>query len=187
MKKTCILAALMLFTCNIFAAGIQDKILSLHKKGETMTTSFTEVKVMPKMKKEMKKEGTLVFTSPDNLRLDYTSPEGDYTLITATNFETLRNGKVQKLPTKNPQNRWAILRSTLLLAFSGKVEEMAALNNATAEYKEEASEYVCTLTANEKQPQGIAQLVVAYNKKTGQLQRLTVTEANGNYTTYSVK
>ena len=64
---------------------------------------------------------------------------------------------------------------------------MAALNNATAEYKEEAGEYVCTLTANGKQPQGIAQLVVAYNKKTGQLQRLTVTEANGNYTTYSVK
>ena len=187
MKKKCILAAFMLLTSSLLAAGIQDKILSLHKQGETMTTTFIEVKVMPKMKKEMKKEGTLVFTAPDNLRLDYTTPAGDYTLITATDFETLRNGKVQKLPIKNPQNRWTILRSTLLLAFSGKVEEMAALNHATAEYKEEAGEYVCTLTSSDKQPQGIAQLVVAYNKKTGQLQRLTVMEANGNYTTYSVK
>ena len=177
----------MLLTCSLFAAGIQDKILALHKQGETMTTSFTEVKVMPKMKKELKKEGTLVFTAPENLRLDYTTPAGDYTLITATTFETLRNGKVQKLPIKNPQNRWTTLRSTLLLAFSGKVEEMATLNNATAEYKEESGEYICTLTANNKQPQGIAQLVVAYSKKTGKLQRLIVTEANGNYTTYSVK
>ena len=51
MKKTSILAAFMLLTSSLLAAGIQDKILSLHKQGETMTTTFIEVKVMPKMKK----------------------------------------------------------------------------------------------------------------------------------------
>lgn len=178
---------MMLLCSTVFAAGIPDKILALHKSGETMTTSFVETKAMPKMKKETKKTGNLTFTAPDNLRLDYTDPAGDYTLITKTDFETSRAGKVQKLPFKSPQSRWAIFRSTLLYAFMGQVEEVAKLNDATATYAEEGANYLCTLDANKTAKQGISQLKLVYNKKSGKLVSLTVTEGNGNYTTYSVK
>lgn len=186
--KRHLLAALMLLICgSIMAAGIPDKIKALHKSGETMTTSFTEKSVMPKLKKESTKTGTLVFSAPDNLKLDYTDPAGDYTLITATQFETKREGKVQKLPFKNPQSQWAVFRSTLLLSFMGDVEAVAKQNDATATYKEEGANYVCTLKGDKSKPQGIAELVLVYDKKSGKLISLTVTKGNGNYTVYSVK
>lgn len=187
MKKH-LLAALMLLVCSsVFAAGIPDKIKAMHKSGETMSTSFTETSVMPKLKKETTKSGTLVFTAPENLRLDYTDPAGEYTLITATQFEISREGKVQKLPFKSPQSQWAVFRNTLLMSFMGDVEGVAALNEATATYKEEGANYVCTLKADKPKQQGIAELVLVYNKKSGKLVSLTVTKGNGNYTKYAVK
>lgn len=187
MKKQ-LLAALMLLVCSsILAAGIPDKIKSLHKSGETMTTSFTEKTVMPKLKKESLKTGTLVFKAPEDLKLEYTDPAGDYTLITATQFETMREGKLQKLPFKSPQSQWAVFRNTLLLSFTGNVEEVAKQNGADASYKEEGSNYVCTLKGDKAKPQGIAELVLVYDKKNGKLVSLTVTKGNGNYTIYSVK
>ncbi|MBQ0034572.1 MAG: outer membrane lipoprotein carrier protein LolA [Bacteroidales bacterium] len=187
MKKT-LVAAMMLLVCStILAAGIPDKIKALHKDGETMKTSFTETSVMPKLKKEQAKSGSLVFTAPSNLRLDYTDPAGDYTLITAMQFETSREGKVQKLPFKNPQSQWAVFRNTLLMSFMGDVEGVASMNEATATYKEEGANYVCTLKTDKPKQQGIAELVLVYNKKSGKLVSLTVTKGNGNYTTYAVK
>ena len=182
------MAALMLLVCStLFAASVPEKIKAIHKSGETMTTSFTETSVMPKLKKETQKNGTLVFTAPNDLKLEYQDPAGDYTLITADRFETCREGKVQKLPCKNQQGQWAVFRSTLLLSFMGDVEAVAKLNEAKAEYKEEGGNYVCTLTADKAKQQGIAQLVLVYDKKTGKLTSLTVTKGNGNYTKYAVK
>jgi len=186
MKKLSILALTLFAAISMYAASIPEAILALHKTGETMTAEFVEVKTMPKLKKETKKEGKLVFTSPESLRMDYTDPAGDYTLIGTGVFEVSRNGHVQKFPVKNPESRMAVLRTTLLMAFAGDVEGVAKRNNATAEYSEKNGEYHCKLTA-EGARQGLSSVELVYSKKTGKLISLTLYEQNGNYTTYKVK
>lgn len=143
---------------------------------------------MPRAKKEIAKAGNLTYTNPNDLRLDYTDPAGDYTLIGEGVFEAQRNGKVQRFNINNPEQRMAVFRQSLLYAFAGDVEALATLNNATAEYKEQGNTYVCTVTADKATgARGIAKLQLTYDKKTGVLQSLVITENNGNYTTYKVK
>lgn len=187
MKKR-IFLSILLSVASVAAWAVTAKdILSLHHSGETLQCAFTEVKTMPRAKKEIAKAGNLTYTNPGNLRLDYTDPQGDYTLIADQLFEIQRNGRVQRFNISNPEQRMAIFRMSLLFAFAGDVEALAALNNATATYKEQGSTYVCTVTADHSGARGIASLLLTYSKTTGALQSLVITENNGNYTTYQVK
>lgn len=186
MKKITLFAFALLMAISASAASIPEQIMKLHKAGEQFSGQFTEVKTMPKLKKETSKAGQLTFTAPNDLRLDYTDPAGDYTLIGKDLFEVSRGGKVQKFPVKNPEHRMAILRATLLLAMQGNVEEVAKTNSATADCKQQGGQFVCTLTASKDAKHGISSLTLIYDKKTGRLISLTLTENNGNYTTYKL-
>ena len=166
---------------------IATTILSLHQPNETRTFPFTETHVMPKMNKTTVSEGTMRFQAPEDLRMDYTKPEGDYTLIAKDKFEVFKNGKLQKLNVKDPKQRMAVYRATLLACLGGDVENAAQLNNAKAEYKTIGNSYLCTLKAENATPHEISGLELIYDKKSGQLMKMTLTEGNGNYTTYEVK
>lgn len=169
-------------TC--MAQDIDQKILKLQKA--TYTSPFTEVKVMPKLKKETSKAGTLEWKAPDNLRMDYSDPEGDYTLIEGENFTVVTKGATQKFPAKDANSKTGVLRLTLLYAFQGNVAAIAELNKAEATYSDKNGRYVCELEA--AQPKhGVKALTLEYDKKNGHLLLLTITEQNGNYTTWSVK
>ena len=166
---------------------IATTILSLHKPNETREFPFTETHVMPKMNKTTVSEGTMLFHAPDELRMDYTQPAGDYTVIAENQFDVFKNGKMQKLNVKDPKQKMAIYRATLLACLGGDVEKAAELNNAKAEYKTIGNTYVCTLKAENATPRDIAALELVYDKKSGLLLKMTITEGNGNYTTYAVK
>ena len=184
MKRVFIVTICALMTLIASAQGIDAKILKLQQASYTMP--FSEVKVMPKLKKETTKVGTLEWRSPDYLKMDYSEPAGDYTLIEGVNFTMSAKGAVQKLPAKDTNTKTGVLRQTLLLAFQGKVADIAELNHATATYSEKNGRYVCALVA-EQPKHGVKALVLEYDKKNGHLLLLTILEANGNYTTWSVK
>lgn len=186
MKRSLLIIFAGLLSLASFAASIPEIIAGKHTAGETFTAKFTETKTMPKLKKETVKAGTLTFKAPENLRLDYSDPAGDYTLIEKGVFETKRGNSVQKLPIKNPEHKMSVLRATLLLAMQGKVEEVAKENDATVSYKESSTEYTCTLTPNKGSKAMAAEVVLVYEKKSGRLISLTFTESNGNYTTYKL-
>lgn len=166
---------------------IATTILSLHQPNETRSFAFVETRVMPKMNKTTVSEGTMVFEAPENLRMDYSQPQGDYTLIEKDKFDVFKGGKLQKLNVKDPKQKMAVYRATLLACLGGDVEKAAALNNAKAECKAVGNTYVCTLKAENAAPRDIAALELIYDKKNGQLLKMTLTEGNGNYTTYEVK
>lgn len=166
---------------------IATTILSLHQPNETRTFAFVETRVMPKMNKTTVSEGMMKFEAPENLRMDYTHPQGDYTLIEKDKFEVFKSGKLQRLNVKDPKQKMAVYRATLLACLGGDVEKAAALNNARADYKTVGNTYVCTLKAENVAPRDIAALELIYDKKNGQLLKMTLTEGNGNYTTYEVK
>lgn len=184
MKRTFVIIACAVMAISAFAQDIDQKILKLQKA--TYTMPFSEVKVMPKLKKETTKVGTLEWRSPDYLRMDFTDPAGDYNLIEGLEFSVCIKGAVQKLPAKDTNSKTGVLRETLLLAFQGKVAEIAELNKTDINYSEKGGRYVCDLVA-EQPKHGVKALVLEYDKKTGHLLLLTITETNGNYTTWSVK
>jgi len=166
---------------------IATTILSLHQPGETREFAFTETHVMPKMNKTTVLEGTMLFHAPDELRMDYSQPAGDYTLIAKDRFDVFKGGKMQRLNVKDPKQKMAIYRATLLACLGGDVEQAAALNNAKAEYKRVGNTFVCTLKAEHAAPRDIAGVELIYDKQNGLLLKMTITEGNGNYTTYEVK
>lgn len=185
MRKLTILFGLMLISVISMAQDIPAAILKLHKAGEKVECSFEEAEVMPKLKKETKKAGKLLFQAPETLQMTYTNPEGDYKKIGPGEFTICQAGKVQKLPIKNEESRIAILRKTLLLAMAGKVQEVADLNKAAVSCAEKSGQYICTLTNEAKA--GVNLLELIYDKKSGALVSLRLQEANGNYTVYSTK
>jgi outer membrane lipoprotein-sorting protein len=166
---------------------IATAILSLHQTGETREFAFTETHVMPKMNKTTVSEGTMRFHAPDELRMDYTLPAGDYTVIAKDKFDVFKSGKMQHLNVKDPKQKMAVYRATLLACLGGDVEKAAELNNAKAQYQTEGNTYVCTLKAANAAPREIAALELIYDKKSGELMKMTITEGNGNYTVYEAK
>jgi len=176
---------MLLFTTLTFAQSIPQKIKAMHKAGETYTTAFVETEVMPKLKKQTVRKGNLTYKAPNDLRMDYTDPKGDYMEITASSININKDGKLQKHSVKENAGRMTTLRNTLLLAFAGDVDGIATLNEAQVASEEKNGQYTCTVTSQKKT--GLSSLILVYDKKTGKLVSLTLNQSNGNYTTYSVK
>lgn len=175
----------LIFSCLLITFNIQLSVLCAQNTQTTYYAPFSETKVFPKLKKETVKQGTLAWTPNENLRMDYSNPEGDYTLIEPGSFIVCHGGKVQKLPV-SPSSKTGLLRQVLLYAFQGNVNAIAELTQTKVSCDESGARKVCTLTADEVK-QGYKSLVLEYDKKDGNLYLLTMTEANGNYTTWSVK
>lgn len=187
MKKFFSLSLCLVMAIAASAANIADQILAKHKAGESFKANFTEVKVLSK-KKEIKREGTLTFKASEYLRMDYTNPEGDYTLIDEGTFNIMQDGKLQKLSVKKEDSKMAVFRKLLLLAMQGKVEDIAKQQGATVNYKETSKEWEATLTDEKaKGSQEVRQLTLTYAKSNGQIIGMVIEMGNGNVTTYKMK
>ena len=180
MKRIILFIAALALVSNLSYA--QQKGLTSGKQ-----YSFTETKVMPKMKKTTERKGTMVFDAPENLRMDYAQPAGDYTHIAAGKFDVCKAGKVQHLSVKDPKHPMSVYRATLLYCLGGDVEKAAKLNHAAIDYTTSGKTRVCTLSVAKAAPRDIAKLQLTYALPSGQLQSMTITEGNGNYTTYTIQ
>ena len=185
MKKSIILTLVLAVSSLCAANDIPEKLMALHPSNEKVTCGFTEVRVMPKVKKSETREGNLVYQAPDDLRMDYTSPAGDYILITADKMEQCKKGKTQSVRVKNRENRYTVYRATLLSCLAGDIERAAELNDAKAECKKSGNKYVCTITSDDAKSKEIKQIQLEYDATTGRVLMITLTEGNGNYAVYT--
>lgn len=186
MKKYILFILCSLFFVPVVAQEIPAKLKALHPNNERVECRFTEVRVMPKVNKTEHREGSLVYQAPNDLRMDYTQPAGDYILITADKMEQCKKGKTQSVKVKNRTDRYATYRATLLSCLAGDVEKAAQLNNATAESRQVGKKYVCTITAEKAASKEMKQIQLEYDAVTGKVLTITLTEGNGNYATYTV-
>ncbi|MBR6118205.1 MAG: outer membrane lipoprotein carrier protein LolA [Paludibacteraceae bacterium] len=185
MKKSIVLALSLCVSMLCAANDIPEKLMALHPANEKVSCSFTEVRVMPKVKKTETREGTLVYQAPNDLRMDYTSPAGDYILITADKLEQCKKGKTQSVRVKDRDNRYTIYRATLLSCLAGDIDRAAELNDAVSECKKVGNKYVCTITAEVAKSKDMKQIQVEYDVTTGRVLTIKLTEGNGNYATYT--
>ena len=180
----CFVASLCLVS-NISAETLEERIHHIAQRNGGMTAQFTETKVMPKMKKNITKKGTLYFkTDNSNLLMQYSDPEGDYTLIKDGVMYVKKGDKQQKFTGNNEASKMAVLKSSLINAFVGDIEAIAKDNKAAVKAEESTTRYRFVITRKIEQKQGINSLTLLYDKATGALLMLKIEEANGNYTTY---
>ena len=187
MKKILFISLCALFFAQVQAQDIPAKLRAMHPADEKIECGFSETRVMPKVNKTEKHEGSLVYQAPDYLRMDYTDPAGDYILITEEKMEQCKKGKVQSVKVKGRDNRYTTYRATLLSCLAGDIDKAAQLNDAKAECKQENKKYVCTVTAEKATGKDIKQVRLEYEVTTGKVLTITLTEGNGNYATYTVR
>ena len=171
MKKLLILLALL--ACGLSATA------------QEMSCTFTQKKTIKATKKVIPGEGTITFTAPDQLKMMYDVPEGEYLIIDGMTLKSCVKGKVVTFDTtKNPRMRK--MRNTLLNCITGNYEKAAEENDASLIVEQKGDVKTVTIMAKKQQPTGYAHIIIDYNKK-GLPVRMALDEFTGILTEYSFK
>ena len=171
MKKLLILLALL--ACGLTATA------------QEMSCTFTQKKTIKATKKVIPGEGTITFTAPDQLKMMYDVPEGEYLIIDGMTLKSCVKGKVVTFDTtKNPRMRK--MRNTLLNCITGNYEKAAQENDASLIVEQKGDVKTVTIMAKKQQPTGYAHIIIDYNKK-GLPVRMALDEFTGILTEYSFK
>ena len=171
MKKLLILLALL--ACGLTATA------------QEMSCTFTQKKTIKATKKVIPGEGTITFTAPDQLKMMYDVPEGEYLIIDGMTMKSCVKGKVVTFDTtKNPRMRK--MRNTLLDCITGDYEKAAQENDANLIVEQKGDVKTVTIMAKKQQPTGYAHIIIDYNKK-GLPVRMALDEFTGILTEYTFK
>ena len=171
MKKLLILLALL--ACGLSATA------------QEMSCTFTQKKTIKATKKVIPGEGKITFTAPDQLKMMYDVPEGEYLVIDGMELKSCVKGKVVTFDTtKNPRMRK--MRNTLLDCITGDYEKAAQENDANLIVEQKGDVKTVTIMAKKQQPTGYAHIIIDYNKK-GLPVRMALDEFTGILTEYTFK
>ena len=171
MKKLLILLALL--ACGLTASA------------QEMSCTFTQKKTIKATKKVIPGEGKITFTAPDQLKMMYDVPEGEYLIIDGMTMKSCVKGKVVTFDTtKNPRMRK--MRNTLLDCITGDYEKAAQENDANLIVEQKGDVKTVTIMAKKQQPTGYAHIIIDYNKK-GLPVRMALDEFTGILTEYTFK
>ncbi|MBR5054615.1 MAG: outer membrane lipoprotein carrier protein LolA [Bacteroidales bacterium] len=171
MKKLLILLALL--ACGLTASA------------QEMSCTFTQKKTIKATKKVIPGEGKITFTAPDQLKMMYDVPEGEYLIIDGMTLKSCVKGKVVTFDTtKNPRMRK--MRNTLLDCITGDYEKAAQENDANLIVEQKGDVKTVTIMAKKQQPTGYAHIIIDYNKK-GLPVRMALDEFTGILTEYTFK
>lgn len=151
---------------------------------QTYEYNFEEIHLQPKVKKEHRAEGHLVYTAPSSIRMDYTSTPGDYMLIDEKVFDKCTDGEVQHLPIKNSKGQFAKFHRTIILAFQHNIDEIAKLQKGEVTTTDKGGKQIVTIASTKGRDQT---LTLTYDTLSGQLIELVFLQANGNSDTYRKK
>ena len=171
----------------VMAQNIPATLRALHPAKEHIECTFTEVRTKANVNSQENREGKIVYQAPDDLRMDYTKPAGDYILITADKMEQCKNGKTQSVKVKNRTNRYTTYRATLLSCVAGDIENAALLNNAKYSCEQKGKKYLCTITAEHAGGKDLKEIKLEYEAGTGKLLMIQLTEGSGNTATFQIK
>ena len=171
MKRILILLALL--ACGLTASA------------QEMSCTFVQKKTLKATKKVIPGEGTITFKAPDQLKMMYDVPEGEYLIIDGNQLKNCVKGKVMTIDTTKNQ-RMRKMRNTLLNCITGAYEKAAEENDATLIVEQKGDVKRVAILAKEVQPSGYAKIIVDYDKK-GLPVRMVLDEFTGIETEYTFK
>ncbi|MBR3096495.1 MAG: outer membrane lipoprotein carrier protein LolA [Bacteroidales bacterium] len=171
MKKLLILFAFLAF--------------GLTASAQELSATFIQKKTIKATHKVIPGEGTVTFSAPDQLRMTYAVPEGEYLIIDGNKLESCVKGKAITFDTaKNPRMRK--MRNTLLNCITGDYEKAAEENDAALVVEQKGDVKTVSMMARKPQPTGYARITLDYNKK-GLPIRMVLDEFAGIETEYTFK
>lgn len=164
---------LTILTFALFALGLS---------AQEIGASFVQNKTIKSTGRVIHGEGVVFFTAPDQLRMNYLEPKGEYLIIDGNMLRSNVGMKQIDVDTeKNPTMRG--LRNTLLNCITGDYEKAAEENNADVAVEKKGDGKAVTLTARKQAARGYSKIIVKYNAQTRPV-RMVLDEFNGISTEY---
>ena len=168
MKKILMLATLLMFSLGLSA--------------QETVGSFVQNRTFQATGKTFRSEGIMHYTAPDQFRLNYLTPKGDYIILDGDMFRSKAGHQSMDIDThKNPALRG--FRNTVLSCVFGNYEALAKKAGAALDVKETAQGKTVTITSSETASRGYSSVVAAYDAE-NRLVRLVLREFSGNVTEY---
>ena len=163
----------MVLLCCAWLAGAQE-----------IESTFTQARTIQASGKVIRSEGVVTFKAPDQLTMTYTSPAGEYLVISGPMLRSNMQGQQLSIDTsKNP--RFLLLRNTLLNCIMGEYETAAKENDAELDVKEKNGVKTVQMKARKAAPRGYSQIILEYIK--GLPVRMVLEEFGGISTEYLFK
>ena len=168
MKKILTLATLLLIGLGLSAQ-------------ETVGT-FVQNRTLQATGKTVRSEGIMHYTAPDQFRLNYLTPKGDYIILDGDMFRSKAGHQSMDIDThKNPALRG--FRNTVLACVFGNYDALAKKAGAALDVKETAQGKTVTITSPETASRGYSSVIVEYDRESRPV-RLVLKEFSGNMTEY---
>ena len=180
------------------AAGLsqsKEKVLAdIQKKNETyktITSTCTQVKTMKGMKKNVESKGKMYFIrSSEKLSMQLTHDrvkhkDKESQLIINGDKVTMVSGGTRNVFNTKTDHNMNILRGTLVSCIKGELAKAAQLNKSDIKMTTTDKYYVFEMNVAKHAKGRWNHLSASYNKKDLSLCIFTLTEKNGNTTTWN--
>ncbi|MBP5392007.1 MAG: outer membrane lipoprotein carrier protein LolA [Bacteroidales bacterium] len=180
------------------AAGLsqsKEKVLAdIQKKNEsykTITSSCTQVKTMKGMKKSVESSGKMYFVrATEKLSMQLTHDrvkhkDKENQLIINGDKVTMISGGTRNVFNTKTDHNMNILKGTLISCIKGQIEKAAQLNKSDIKMTVNDKYYVFEMNIAKHAKGRWNHLTASYSKKDLTLCIFTLTEKNGNTTTWN--
>jgi outer membrane lipoprotein-sorting protein len=93
MSRVLALALIPLMAAAAFGEDLEARFLANQKNLESLQADFRQTITSPGMRQPVVSEGRFYYQAPNQLRIDYSRPAGDYFWLNGDRFEARRRGK----------------------------------------------------------------------------------------------
>lgn len=190
-----VLISCCLLTCIAALGQSKEKVLAdILKKNETyktVTSSCTQVKTMKGMKKNVESKGKMYFVrSTEKLSMQLVHDrvkhkDKEHQLIINGDKVTMINGGTRNVFNTKTDHNMKILRGTLIYCIKGQLEKAAEINKSDIKMTVSDKYYVFEMNVAKHAKGRWNHLTASYSKKDLSLCVFTLTEKNGNTTTWN--
>ena len=189
MKRNFLILSVALLPLAASAASdteILDKIEKTNAALAAAQSHFDQSRFIKASGKTINMEGTMYFVPPEKLRMQYTTPATDLTLVNGMMMYIRRGSDVGNTFDCVKTPAMGILRNSLLYSIRGKMRDVAKENDGTLTVTEEAKNYVVTVSAKKKAARGYSRISVTYRKSDCLPVVLVMEEFSGTVNTYTM-
>lgn len=190
-----VLISCCLLTCIAALGQSKEKVLAeILKKNETyktVTSSCTQVKTMKGMKKNVESKGKMYFVrSTEKLSMQLVHDrvkhkDKENQLIINGDKVTIINGGTRNVFNTKTDHNMKILRGTLIYCIKGQLEKAAEINKSDIKMTVSDNYYIFEMNVAKHAKGRWNHLTASYSKKDLSLCVFTLTEKNGNTTTWN--
>lgn len=165
---------------------ILDKIEKANAALPAAQSHFDQSRFIKASGKTINMEGAMYFVPPEKLRMQYSSPATDLTVINGKMMYIRRGSDVGNAFDCSKTPAMGVLRNSLLYSIRGMMRDVAKENDGALTVTEEAKNYIVTVSARKKAARGYFRISVTYRKSDCLPVVLVMEEFSGTVNTYTM-